>query len=175
MADGSISRSAESPASIISSTAGNARDVTVENSPAAWSIYSSSPFCWTPGLAIFGPSRSPTPAMSTAEVKASQSRPSTCSNRETFLVINNSRILWMVNFSLSLSLSYYMLIPSSGRALATLPLETFRRHFQVTEQNPIVGDSSRVQLLNRVGSSFLALPNIFGENGRPGSLVGQFV
>lgn len=36
----------------------------------------------------------------------------------------------------------------------------------------MVGVSSRVKLLNSVGSSLLAQPNIFGATGRPGNIVG---
>lgn len=60
-----------------------------------------------------------------------------------------------------------------GRGLSNLTSEKFRQHFQVTANNPIVGDESRVTLLQNVGSSFLALPKIFGQAGRPGNLVGM--
>lgn len=38
----------------------------------------------------------------------------------------------------------------------------------------MVGVPSRVQLLQAVGSSLLKHPEMFGESGRPGNLVGQF-
>jgi hypothetical protein len=37
----------------------------------------------------------------------------------------------------------------------------------------MVGVSSRVQLLQAVGSSLLKLPAVFGNSGRPGNLVGE--
>lgn len=37
----------------------------------------------------------------------------------------------------------------------------------------MLGVSSRVQLLQAVGSSLLKLPDIFGPSGRPGNLVGK--
>ncbi|KAJ6155198.1 hypothetical protein N7470_005764 [Penicillium chermesinum] len=58
-----------------------------------------------------------------------------------------------------------------GRGLMQLSLDTFLPHFQVSPTNPLVGVESRVTLLQNVGSSFLALPKIFGETGRPGHLV----
>ncbi|KAJ5948470.1 hypothetical protein N7454_001777 [Penicillium verhagenii] len=58
-----------------------------------------------------------------------------------------------------------------GQGLATLDIDTFRKYFQITAENEIIGDVSRVSLLNSVGKSFLSLPEIFGESGRPGKLV----
>jgi hypothetical protein len=56
-----------------------------------------------------------------------------------------------------------------------LDVDTFREGFQVTEENPILGEASRVSLLNRVGSSLLSLPEFFGKDGRPGQLVGRLI
>ncbi|KAJ5083778.1 hypothetical protein N7456_013205 [Penicillium angulare] len=58
-----------------------------------------------------------------------------------------------------------------GRGLAALSIETFRTSFQISPENEIIGDTSRVSLLNSVGQSLLRLPEIFGELGRPGNLV----
>ncbi|PTB40287.1 hypothetical protein M441DRAFT_195894 [Trichoderma asperellum CBS 433.97] len=58
-----------------------------------------------------------------------------------------------------------------GRALSQLTEDTFIHHFQVGPQNPIVGSASRIELLNNFGKSLLALPDVFGETGRPGLLV----
>ncbi|KAJ5611581.1 hypothetical protein N7528_008686 [Penicillium herquei] len=58
-----------------------------------------------------------------------------------------------------------------GQGLVTLDVETFRKNFQITADNEIIGDVSRVTLLNNVGQSFLNLPEIFGSTGRPGKLV----
>ncbi|KAJ5902049.1 hypothetical protein N7495_002577 [Penicillium taxi] len=62
-----------------------------------------------------------------------------------------------------------------GHGLAALNIETFRKHYQITTENQIVGDTSRVSLLNSVGLSLLSLPKIFGENGRPGNLVDYII
>ncbi|KAL3478153.1 hypothetical protein BJX99DRAFT_256703 [Aspergillus californicus] len=58
-----------------------------------------------------------------------------------------------------------------GHSLASLDLETFTTHFQLTPENPIVGADSRVSLLNSVGKSLLNHPGLVGETGRPGNLV----
>ncbi|KAJ6134457.1 hypothetical protein N7523_000779 [Penicillium sp. IBT 18751x] len=58
-----------------------------------------------------------------------------------------------------------------GNALAGLEFDSFQHYFQLQPKNMIVGEASRVKLLKAVGSSLLALPNIFGPNGRPGNLV----
>lgn len=65
------------------------------------------------------------------------------------------------------------LVHFKGQGLAALRIDTFRKHFQITAGNEIIGDESRVSLLNSVGQSFLSLPEIFGETGRPGNLVGE--
>ncbi|KAM0262566.1 hypothetical protein ACHAQJ_001611 [Trichoderma viride] len=58
-----------------------------------------------------------------------------------------------------------------GNALSQLTEDAFVHHFQVGPQNPIVGAASRIELLNNFGKSLLAIPDIFGETGRPGLLV----
>jgi hypothetical protein len=54
-----------------------------------------------------------------------------------------------------------------------LDVASFEQHFQITENNSLVGATSRVSLLKSVGKSLLSLPGFFGENGRPGNLVGR--
>ncbi|OJJ52769.1 hypothetical protein ASPSYDRAFT_73350 [Aspergillus sydowii CBS 593.65] len=63
------------------------------------------------------------------------------------------------------------LLRVDGHGLAALTTDTFRKHFQISAENPILSDTSRVNLLNSVGSSLLALPKFFGQDGRPGQLV----
>ncbi|KAL7781691.1 hypothetical protein V8C37DRAFT_398134 [Trichoderma ceciliae] len=58
-----------------------------------------------------------------------------------------------------------------GRALSKLTEDVFVHHFQIGPQNPIVGATSRIELLNNFGKALLAIPDIFGETGRPGLLV----
>jgi hypothetical protein len=58
-----------------------------------------------------------------------------------------------------------------GKGLVQLQESDFNTHFQVSADNLMVGVSSRVQLLQAVGSSLLKQPEVFGESGRPGNLV----
>ncbi|CAI7625438.1 unnamed protein product [Penicillium manginii] len=46
-----------------------------------------------------------------------------------------------------------------------------KKHFQITAENEIISDISRVSLLQSVGQSLLNLPEIFGDKGRPGNIV----
>jgi hypothetical protein len=46
--------------------------------------------------------------------------------------------------------------------------------FQASESNPLVGVEQRAALLGSLGSSLLANSAIFGEDGRPGNIVGKF-
>lgn len=61
-----------------------------------------------------------------------------------------------------------------GLSLSQLDMEAFKKHFQISEESPMVGVASRVELLNRVGSSLSKLTDIFGQDGRPGNMVGEF-
>lgn len=45
--------------------------------------------------------------------------------------------------------------------------------FQVSPQNAMVGLESRAALLNSLGKSLAANPEVFGIDGRPGSIVGM--
>ena len=45
--------------------------------------------------------------------------------------------------------------------------------FQVSDTNPILGIESRAALLIRLGESLLEHPEVFGNQGRPGNLVGK--
>ncbi|EFX03998.1 conserved fungal protein [Grosmannia clavigera kw1407] len=58
-----------------------------------------------------------------------------------------------------------------GAGLVGLTEGPFVKGFQVSAENPLVGVSSRVALLNRIGSSLLRLPEIVGPTGRPGNAV----
>jgi hypothetical protein len=44
---------------------------------------------------------------------------------------------------------------------------------QSSSENPLLGVSGRAELLQRLGSSLLSLPAIFGPDGRPGNIVGK--
>ncbi|KAF5967139.1 urg3 [Fusarium coicis] len=58
-----------------------------------------------------------------------------------------------------------------AKGLVELQDSSFEQHFQVSSENPMVGVSSRVKLLQAVGSNLLKHPEVFGELGRPGNLV----
>ncbi|KAJ4244415.1 hypothetical protein NW762_014543 [Fusarium torreyae] len=58
-----------------------------------------------------------------------------------------------------------------GKGLTQLQDADLISHFQLSNNNPLVGVSSRLQLLRTVGLSLLSLPAVFGESGRPGNLV----
>lgn len=45
--------------------------------------------------------------------------------------------------------------------------------FQVSPENPMLGIESRAALLRSLGGSLLEHPDVFGEQGRPGNLVGK--
>ncbi|KAI1761835.1 DUF1688-domain-containing protein [Hypoxylon sp. FL1150] len=55
--------------------------------------------------------------------------------------------------------------------LINLTDDVFCQGFQITSENPLIGVSSRVKLLNSVGDSLLRLKDIVGPTGRPGNLV----
>jgi hypothetical protein len=64
-------------------------------------------------------------------------------------------------------------LDDTGQGLTGLTTATFEKFFQISDKNPIIGAGSRVGLLNKLGSSLLSLPDIFGQTGRPGCLVGM--
>ncbi|KAF3015249.1 hypothetical protein G7054_g10684 [Neopestalotiopsis clavispora] len=61
-------------------------------------------------------------------------------------------------------------------ALQGVTEELFCQQFQITPENPMVGVSSRVKLWNAVGQQLRnGDPQIFGAEGRPGSMVDYLV
>ena len=60
-----------------------------------------------------------------------------------------------------------------GKGLESLNVDALTQGFQISGSNPMPGVSSRTELLNSLGKSLLAHSNIFGEEGRPGKLVGM--
>lgn len=61
----------------------------------------------------------------------------------------------------------------TGKGLEQLETATLAAGFQVSDENPMLGVDSRAALLRSLGRSLLAHPDIFGEEGRPGNLVGK--
>jgi hypothetical protein len=59
-----------------------------------------------------------------------------------------------------------------ARGLQALNEATLAQGFQVSRDNPLVGLAGRVELLQKLGRSLLAVPQMFGDdNPRPGNLV----
>lgn len=61
---------------------------------------------------------------------------------------------------------------ADASALQTLDVETLHRAFQVNEKNPLAGAAGRAQLLNRLGATVQARPDLFAlaDSPRPGGL-----
>lgn len=62
---------------------------------------------------------------------------------------------------------------SPGRGLQDLKTEALAEGFQITEKNPMLGVESRANLLRSLGKSLLSYPDVFGNEGRPGNVVGM--
>jgi hypothetical protein len=61
---------------------------------------------------------------------------------------------------------------ADARGLSQLKLETLAAGFQVSPENPLIGLSGRLELLQRLGNTICQHPLLFGsENPRPGNLV----
>jgi hypothetical protein len=61
----------------------------------------------------------------------------------------------------------------TGQGLKGMTDEKLATGFQVSDKNPLLGVASRAALLRSLGASLLENPTIFGEQGRPGNLVGK--
>ncbi len=65
---------------------------------------------------------------------------------------------------------------SDADALAGLDVSTLERHFQVADDNPLVGTIGRARLMNALGHALQANPELFGgDNQRVGYLVDYLV
>ncbi len=61
---------------------------------------------------------------------------------------------------------------ADSRGLSQLKLETLAAGFQVSEDNPLIGLTGRLELLQRLGKAICQHPLLFGsENPRPGNLA----
>jgi len=60
-----------------------------------------------------------------------------------------------------------------GDGLQALTVQTLGSGLQISDNNQIVGLEPRANLLQTLGTSLKALPEIFGDEGRPGNLVGE--
>jgi hypothetical protein len=61
----------------------------------------------------------------------------------------------------------------NGNGLKNMTTEKLATGFQVSDTNAMLGIDSRAALLMSLGNSLLQHPDIFGEQGRPGNVVGE--
>ncbi|ORY00313.1 DUF1688 domain-containing protein [Clohesyomyces aquaticus] len=62
-----------------------------------------------------------------------------------------------------------------GEGLEQLQNDALAKGFQVSDSNPMLGISSRADLLRKLGKSLLAHSGIFGKEGRPGNIVDYMI
>ncbi|MCE3252451.1 MAG: hypothetical protein K0Q67_1471 [Cellvibrio sp.] len=65
-------------------------------------------------------------------------------------------------------------VETTAAGLKAVSVESFSEHFNVSNNNPLLGVEGRVQLLRSLGEAILAQPSIF-PNQRPGDLVDYVV
>lgn len=61
----------------------------------------------------------------------------------------------------------------TGEGLKSLTSEELATGMQASDSNPLTGVEGRASLLRSLGNSLLSHAEIFGEDGRPGKLVGK--
>lgn len=61
-------------------------------------------------------------------------------------------------------------LQADAQALSTLTEDVLARGFQVSAKNPLVGIAGRTRLLNGIGRAMARRPDIFGSDGRIGSM-----
>ncbi len=67
-------------------------------------------------------------------------------------------------------LSHNRKVETTAAGLKAVSVEGFSKHFNVSNNNPLLGVAGRVQLLRSLGEAIIAQPTIF-PNQRPGDLV----
>lgn len=60
-----------------------------------------------------------------------------------------------------------------GKGLKNMTTDKLVSGFQVSDDNPMLGIDSRAALLRSLGESLLGQSDVFGDQGRPGNLVGK--
>jgi len=96
--------------------------------------------------------------------------------RETDLIFQRSEGLAVASFRMfcqgAFSSHPHQLLQVDAQGLQSLSEATLAQGFQVSADNPLVGLAGRVELLQKLGRSLLACPQMFGDdNPRPGNLV----
>jgi hypothetical protein len=84
----------------------------------------------------------------------------------------SSRAEWTVGESY-LVYRYVILTGPAAVGLAQLTTEKIATGMQVKESNPMVGLEGRASLLKNLGMALKASPQFFGEEARPGNLIGE--
>lgn len=59
----------------------------------------------------------------------------------------------------------------NGEKLKNFTMGQFIRGFQISDENPLNGAEGRLQLIQKLGESLLAHPEIFGSDARPGGII----
>lgn len=62
-----------------------------------------------------------------------------------------------------------------AQRLQELTIESLAAGFQVSPENPLVGVTGRLELLQKLGKVLVSNPQMFGENPRPGNLVNYLI
>ncbi|NHC37704.1 URC4/urg3 family protein [Scytonema millei] len=96
--------------------------------------------------------------------------------RETDSIFQRSEGLAVASFRMfcqgAFSSHPHQLLQVDAQGLQSLSEATLAQGFQVSADNPLVGLAGRVELLQKLGRSLLAYPQMFGDdNARPGHLV----
>ena len=96
--------------------------------------------------------------------------------RETDLIFQRSEGLAVASFRMfcqgAFSSDAHQPLQVDAQGLQNLSEATLAAGFQVSAENPLVGLAGRVALLQKLGRSLLAFPQMFGDdNPRPGNLV----
>jgi hypothetical protein len=62
-----------------------------------------------------------------------------------------------------------------GKGLSELTTKALAKGVQFSSSNYMLGLESRADLLKKLGKSLLAQSKVFGEEGRPGNIVGSYI
>jgi Protein of unknown function (DUF1688) len=68
--------------------------------------------------------------------------------------------------------SIIFLTTSPATGLSLITTQKTAAAMQVTESNPMVGIDGRTSLLYNLGSALKSNPTFFGQDARPGNLIG---
>jgi hypothetical protein len=100
--------------------------------------------------------------------------------QETGLVFSRSEGLAVASFRMfcqgAFSSDPQHPLQADAQGLQSLTVQRLAQGFQVSEANSLLGVEGRLELLQRLGRSLVALPQLFGDtNPRPGNLVNHLL